>query len=303
MSPNSNWNYEKETDEYEESFVHLKSRCILNYPFKTMKHFMYLFNFLLQYLIPSIVILYFYGRIIYHIYLNLNIDNLPKSATGFGGNGGCVEEVSKSFNTTNNINDKPDLHHLTQHQHQQKKKNSNGSSGSYDSQGTSASQYKSSKKSFLKCLIFKTSSSSSSNSNRRNIIKMKNSKEAPHLLDSPHNNNINENPASIYSLECRTINLNEIQPAQQQQKRSFVQVRRKGSHMRVDGINRTGNLKKSIKVMVIIITLFLLSWLPIHLYRLTTTFYPLIADFYDNSINSSILHLFLNLILNLWFSF
>lgn len=37
-------------------------RCILDYPFKNMKNFMVIINFSLQFLIPSIVILYFYGN-------------------------------------------------------------------------------------------------------------------------------------------------------------------------------------------------------------------------------------------------
>jgi hypothetical protein len=52
--------------------------------------------------------------------------------------------------------------------------------------------------------------------------------------------------------------------------------------MRVEGCTRTRNLKKSIKVMIIIIVLFLLSWLPIHIYRLATTFYPLVKGFWAN---------------------
>ena len=36
-------------------------RCILDYPFKNMKNVMVIVNFSLQFLIPSIVILYFYG--------------------------------------------------------------------------------------------------------------------------------------------------------------------------------------------------------------------------------------------------
>lgn len=37
-------------------------RCILDYPFKNMKNVMVIVNFSLQFLIPSIVILYFYGK-------------------------------------------------------------------------------------------------------------------------------------------------------------------------------------------------------------------------------------------------
>lgn len=63
---------------------------------------------------------------------------------------------------------------------------------------------------------------------------------------------------------------------------SRVNLSRKRSRMRIEGINRTRNLKKSIKIMVIIIALFLFSWLPIHLYRLTTTFYPILVDLFDS---------------------
>ncbi len=49
------------------------------------------------------------------------------------------------------------------------------------------------------------------------------------------------------------------------------------------GTNRTKNLKNSIKIMVIIIALFLLSWLPIHLYRLVTTYVPLIREYIASS--------------------
>jgi hypothetical protein len=54
-------------------------QCIIEYPYPNMKNYMVLFNFLLQYLIPSIVILYFYGKIIYHLYLNLNIEDLMEA--------------------------------------------------------------------------------------------------------------------------------------------------------------------------------------------------------------------------------
>lgn len=64
---------------------------------------------------------------------------------------------------------------------------------------------------------------------------------------------------------------------------SRVNLERKRSRMRIEGINRTRNLKKSIKIMVIIIALFLFSWLPIHLYRLTTTFYPILVDLFDGT--------------------
>ena len=48
-------------------------KCLLSYPINNMKIYMTFINFALQYLIPLLVILYFYGKIIYHLYLNLNI--------------------------------------------------------------------------------------------------------------------------------------------------------------------------------------------------------------------------------------
>ena len=68
-------------------------------------------------------------------------------------------------------------------------------------------------------------------------------------------------------------------------------VQRKHSRMRIEGLNRTRNLKKSIKVMIIIIALFLLSWLPIHLYRLVTTFYPIVLRLFENSVSEADIHL------------
>lgn len=64
---------------------------------------------------------------------------------------------------------------------------------------------------------------------------------------------------------------------------SRVNLERKRSRMRIEGLNRTRNLKKSIKTMVIIIALFLFSWLPIHLYRLTTTFYPILVSLFGGN--------------------
>lgn len=48
-------------------------KCLLSYPINNMKIYMTFINFALQYLIPLLVILYFYGKIIYHLYLNLNV--------------------------------------------------------------------------------------------------------------------------------------------------------------------------------------------------------------------------------------
>lgn len=68
---------------------------------------------------------------------------------------------------------------------------------------------------------------------------------------------------------------------------SATNARRKKSRMRIEGLNRTRNLKKSIKVMIIIIALFLLSWLPIHLYRLVTTYIPFFEDLFDRNVSYS----------------
>ncbi|CAF0718388.1 unnamed protein product [Brachionus calyciflorus] len=140
-------------------------RCIIEYPFKNMKNIMVLVNFSLQYLIPSIVILYFYGKIIYHLYLNLNVEELM---------------------------------------------------------------------------------------------------ESPHNYHQHSTNNNETNQAFIGSAQ------------------NFKKVRKR-SRMRIEGLNRTRNLKKSIKTMIIIIALFLLSWLPIHLYRLATTFYPILMDYMEKN--------------------
>lgn len=61
---------------------------------------------------------------------------------------------------------------------------------------------------------------------------------------------------------------------------------RKKSRMRIESLNRTRNLKKSIKVMIIIIALFLLSWLPIHLYRLVTTYIPFFEDLFNRTVSN-----------------
>lgn len=38
--------------------------------------------------------------------------------------------------------------------------------------------------------------------------------------------------------------------------------------------------------MIIIIALFLLSWLPIHIYRMATTFYPILIEYFHSKFNS-----------------
>jgi len=56
-------------------------KCLMSYPFPDMKFYMTFVNFSCQYLIPLLVILYFYGKIIYHLYLNLNIAEFMESTT------------------------------------------------------------------------------------------------------------------------------------------------------------------------------------------------------------------------------
>ena len=174
----------RNSDPSDTTFKH----CILEYPYVNMRYFMILSNFLLQYLIPSIVILYFYGRIIYHLYLNLNVEELMEAPL-------------------------PSSKHIKPI----------------------------------------TRSRASSESVKNDIKKSQN----------------------IDSASLSTTALHEkTQP-----------IQRKHSRMRIEGLNRTRNLKKSIKVMIIIIALFLLSWLPLHTYRLITTFYPLISDIFEEVSN------------------
>ena len=56
-------------------------KCLMSYPLPDMKFYMTFANFSCQYLIPLLVILYFYGKIIYHLYLNLNIAEFMDSTT------------------------------------------------------------------------------------------------------------------------------------------------------------------------------------------------------------------------------
>ena len=172
-------------------------KCILEYPLKDMKNYMILVNFSLQYLIPSIVILYFYGKIIYHLYLNLNVDDLMEMPI-HSHNAGSNKEIRKAKSSVDI--DKVNQHHPTP--------------------TTSFLTYK---------------------------IKMQKS-----------------------GIAASTSAMNTI-----------------SDQCRQGGLNRTRNLKKSIKVMIIIIALFLLSWLPIHLYRLVTTFYPILANLVNEILNSN----------------
>ena len=172
-------------------------KCLMSYPIENMKTYMIFVNFSLQYLIPLIVIFYFYGKIIYHLYLNLNIAELMES---------------------------PSSHQLT-----------------------------------------KTHSSSQIQKNNLSIDEPKLFKTDKKLLAST--------PALLV---CSTHSINK--------KRSSVNVKlQTTTKAKSEGFNRTRNLKKSIKVMIIIIALFLLSWLPIHLYRLITTYVPIIHNYFDNS--------------------
>jgi hypothetical protein len=173
----------KNTDPSDTTFKH----CILEYPYVNMRYFMVLVNFLLQYMLPSIVILYFYGRIIYHLYLNLNVEELMEAPLP------------------------PSKH------------------------------------------IKPITRSRSSSETVKNDIKK----------------------SQIDAASLSNTALQEINPP----------IQRKHSRMRIEGLNRTRNLKKSIKVMIIIIALFLLSWLPLHTYRLVTTFYPLLSEFFEQKSN------------------
>jgi hypothetical protein len=172
-------------------------KCILEYPLKDMKNYMILINFSLQYLIPSIVILYFYGKIIYHLYLNLNVEDLMEMPAH--NHNGCNNKDIRKVKSSLDI-DKVNQHHPTP--------------------TTSFLTYK---------------------------IKMHKS-----------------------GIAASTSAMNTI-----------------SDQCRQGGLNRTRNLKKSIKVMIIIIALFLLSWLPIQLYRLVTTFYPILAKLVSEVINSN----------------
>ena len=67
----------------------LMNRCTMDYPdinipnfhfLLNMKFLMLITNFVFQYLLHSLVILFFYGKIIYHLYLNLNIEDLLKNS-------------------------------------------------------------------------------------------------------------------------------------------------------------------------------------------------------------------------------
>lgn len=162
-------------------------KCIIQYPYPNMKNMMVLLNFSLQYLIPSIVILYFYGKIIYHLYLNLNIEDLMEP----------YDQKRKSKNFLD-VKSKSELDVRKQ------------------------------------CL--------------QSFLPL--------------------------SKKTKTLDLSNFSDKKSTKK----------SKMRIETLNRTRNLKKSIKTMIIIIALFLLSWLPIHLYRLATTFYPIIVDYIEKNL-------------------
>ncbi|RNA15662.1 orphan G- coupled receptor 40 [Brachionus plicatilis] len=170
-------------------------KCIIQYPHPNMKNIMVLVNFSLQYLIPSIVILYFYGKIIYHLYLNLNVEELMESS---------------------DRNEAADARKA-------------------------------------KILLAKKSKSEFDVSNKCGQSFLPLSKKST-TLDFQH-----------FGIK-KTV---------------------KKSRMRIEGLNRTRNLKKSIKTMIIIIALFLLSWLPIHFYRLATTFYPIVVDYIEKNLTPS----------------
>lgn len=164
-------------------------KCIIQYPHPNMKNIMVLVNFSLQYLIPSIAILYFYGKIIYHLYLNLNVEEL-------------MEPIE-------------------------------------------------------------------SNETRKGKSLLANKSKSE--LDVSNQCGASFSPLSKKST---TLDFKQIDAKKTPKK----------SRMRIEGYNRTRNLKKSIKTMIIIIALFLLSWLPIQLYRLATTFYPIVVDYIEKNL-------------------
>jgi hypothetical protein len=149
------------------------NQCQHDFPFNLNRH-MLMVNFAAQYLIPSLVILYFNGKIIYHLYSNLDPSNL--------------------FETQEDDN---------------------------------VEQQPVKKKRFIFWKLV-------------------------HLFSDKH----------------RRI--------------------KTASTLRAEGLTRTKNLKKSMKIMLIIIVLFLLSWMPIWIYRILTTFYPLFNTIDTKPINSTI---------------
>lgn len=90
-------------------------KCLLSYPIPNMKIYMTFVNFSFQYLIPLLVILYFYGKIIYHLYLNLNIAEFKESKLDLNDKtkhtssaydllvGNNKPHVLKTVSSTNNI--------------------------------------------------------------------------------------------------------------------------------------------------------------------------------------------------------
>jgi hypothetical protein len=221
----------------------LMNRCTMEYPLINMKFYMVILNFSLQYLLPSLVILFFYGKIIYHLYLNLNIEVLFSSSS--------------------------DTHHHNNNQHQQQQHTINNSNDSIQQTDID-----------ITSMATTTTTTATSRYKKRGCCFSS--------LCCANNNNsaaaTTTTTTSIHKCENHSVNHTpEDIP---------LRPRSKGSLMRVEGINRANNLKKSMKIMIIIITSFLISWLPIHLYRLVTTFHP----FFTNKISQSenTLNLFVN---------
>ena len=234
-------------------------RCIIEYPHPSMKNYMVLSNFSLQYLIPSILILYFYGKIIYHLYLNLNIEDLmehtPTTSTQNATASATYNKKqhrfifksrtkydngSSSSNKVNallNLEDRNSL--LLQNNNNNKKKDSIITSATLELYEASA-------------MVTRKSSGK----------RMSIPNSFSHMCQTEHSDS---------TLNASAITMTHATPTRKPSK----------SRMRVEGYNRTRNLKKSIKVMIIIIVLFLLSWLPIHMYRLVTTFYPVVKRLWE----------------------
>lgn len=206
----------------------LMTRCTLDYPLLNMKSAMVLVNFLLQYLLPSLVIILFYGKIIYHLYLNLNIEILYPTFEG--------------------------SHH---HNH--------SSNGSFEFKTTNkeTSKHKSICNKLMQLRKFgkkkaSLTSTTMSNMTKQSLTSQKQQQQQPEQQQQAYTQSLDDIP---------------------------MRRRSQSSLMRAEGLTRTNNLKKSIKIMIIIITSFLLSWMPIHLYRLVTTFHPYTKNSRQNNLN------------------
>lgn len=232
-------------------------KCVLEYPYPNMKNYMILVNFLLQYLIPSIVILYFYGKIIYHLYLNLNMDDLMDSAP--------VSHHAKSTNIQRQYVGSLSPILSSQHAAINKKKNKfifkSKTSYDLDSEGGGDKTPRS-----AAIMNTNTSNTSSTPNLKRNQL-------------------YNSSIKNAFSTPVVDLINNDTSPSTVM---TPILIRKQSrGKLRVEGFTRTRNLKKSIKIMIIIIVLFLLSWLPIHVYRLLTTYYPIVQSYFNSKLNGA----------------